>query len=416
MTKNIFLALLFVACNHVQAQQGLLDTLSMYVEDFQQEVEKEGGTLWGVPFKSPLLIQTKDFLVSSVPVQGFEHYKNVYYGIADDYKNGANSCVDWRGQKRATFVYNQARFDDRQERLNLFFHESFHCNQYELQLNGTFTPCAHFNEFEARCLLRLEYNALLQVFKNQTIDTTAIIDALSFRAYRYALYPNAYKEETIYEISEGTANYTGYKLSGKTEEEFIAEMKLEVDFNPQYFAYLTGAMYGFILDRLNTQWRKQISNKDNFLYLTLFLTDIRLPDGLTKHCEITRKNYNWNGIKSSEKNKDKEVKQLEKRYNAMFFHSSVVHIARDTSQNYSFGALLPFKDGMMLKWVSTSGNWGTFWSTGEVFVRENEFLLPKPIEITDSSIKGESWEMWLNPDWELQKISKNRYTVRKLNE
>lgn len=416
MTKKNFFVLLFVACNHVQAQQGLLDTLSMYVEDFQREVEKEDGKLWGIPFKSPLLIQTKDFLVSSVPVQGFEQYKNVYYGIADDYKNGANSCVDWRGQKRATFVYNRAKFDDRQERLNLFFHESFHCNQYELQLKGTFTQCAHLNEFEARSLLRLEYNALLQVLEAQTIDTTAIIDALSFRAYRYALYPNAYKEETIYEISEGTANYTGYKLSGKTEEEFIAEMKSRVDFNPQYFAYLTGAMYGFILDKLNTPWREQISSKDNFLYLTLFLTDVYLPNDLKKHYETARKKYNWNGIKSSEKNKDKEVKQLEKRYTTMFFHSPVVYIARDTSQNYSFGALFPFEDGMMLKWVSTSGNWGTIWSPGEVFVRENEFLLPKPIEITDNSIKGEAWEMWLNPGWELQKISKNRYEIRKKQE
>jgi len=416
MTKKILLALLLISFNQVQAQQGLLDTLSMYVEEFQQEAGKENGTLWGIAFKAPLLIKTQDFLVSSAPVEGFEQYKNIYYGTADDYKVAANSCVDWRGQKRATFVYRQPRFDDRQSRLELFFHESFHCNQSDLQIVMQFKQCKHFNEFEARSLLRLECNALLRVLESSTFDTTALIDALSFRAYRYALYPNAYKEETLYELSEGTASYTGYKLSGKTHEEIVATMKSWIKSDPQFFAYWTGAMYGFILDTMGVEWRRQISSKNNFLYLTLFLTDMRLPNDLKKHYETARKNYNWNEIKSAEKNVDKEVKQREKRYTTMFFQNPVVHIPFDSSQNFSFGFMLPFADGMIYKQLGTSSNWGTLWSPGEIFFRGNEFLLTKPTEITAATIKGEDWELALNRGFSLQKISKNRYEIRENRE
>ncbi len=349
--------LFLIFLNTVKGQEKLLDTLAYYIEDFQLDTHVENKKLWGVSFDLPLLIKTKDFVVCSEYVEGFTKYKNIYFGTPEDYTQGGNSCVYWRDKSWATFKYDPARFNDRKSRMNLFYHETFHCNQYILDLTGKWTLCKHLNEFDARCLMQLEYYALSKALKADKIDTVSIISALSFRAYRYALYPNAYREEGAIEMLEGIANYTGLKLSGKTYNEILSDIKSNLsNVNPQLFAYWTGASYCFILDKIDSTWRKQIHKNDNFLYFTQAMINIQLPASLKEYYTQNRELYNWDEIKSKEKKIMQETKQKDEHYTQQFFKNPAVHISLSTCQGITFNStiIFPLNNGKVYNGVSTS--------------------------------------------------------------
>lgn len=400
--------------NAVHAQRGLLDTLNAYIEEFKIEVKKEDGKLWGELFEIPMLIKTNDFIVCSEPVDGFKKYKSIYFGTAEDYTRGGNSCVSWRGKNWATFTYDANRFNNRESRHNLFFHEAYHCLQFILNLGGQWTQCKHLNEFDARCLLRLELNALLKALESNTTDTASLVNALAYRAYRYALYPNAYLEEAKMEMLEGVANYTGLKLSGKTKEGIVNEIKSNMSFNPQLFAYLSGALYCFNLDKIDSTWRSRIKENDNFLYFTQSVFNIQLPESLLDNYTNTREMYNWSQIESEEKQIVKETKQKQEHYTRLFFESPVLHIPFNLCQGFTFKStiIFPLENGKVYNEFYTSGEWGNLISTGEMFMG-NELVLTKPMENTSATVKGEGWNINLNPQWIVKEVSPGRFELVK---
>jgi hypothetical protein len=396
----------------LHAQNTLLDSLSSFVEDFKQEAQKENAQLWGVTFDRPLLLKTPDFVLSSISVEGFTPYKTIYYGTATDIERGGSTCMSWRGQDWSFYTYDKLQFADRKTRLNLFFHEVYHCNQRVLHLQGSWAQCKHLNEYNAGCLLRLEFTALLQALQSKNIDSIAIIDALTFRAYRYALYPNAYNEEAQTEMQEGLANYTGLKLSTKTTSEMISDIKTNMNCNPQLFAYWSGAAYCFVLDRVDSLWRKKITKNDNFLYFVQGCMKVQLPDNLHQHIEKIRNDYAWHAIETNEKAIAKETKQKEKRYTKLFFQKAVVHIPLTICRGFTFNSniIFPLANGKVYNGFSTSGIWGHLLSKDEMFFG-NEILLTEPTQITDTMVKGRNWEIKLEPHWTVKLQSKDRFEL-----
>jgi hypothetical protein len=414
MKKMILCGMLFIIYHTTAlAQNGLLDTISVYIEDFKQEAKKDNSALWGVTLDLPLLISTPHFCVTSIPVEGFMPYKNLYYGKVDDLEKGGSTCKNWRGQNWALCSYDT----NRKKLLNTFFHEVFHCDQYILNLTGSWTQCKHLNEYEARCLLRLEFTALLKALKSNTVDSVAIIDALTFRAYRYALYPNAYIEESQIEMLEGIANYTGLKLSGETHDEILTQLNTKMNYNPQLFAYWTGAAYCFVLDRVDSLWRKQIRKNDNFLYFVQGSMNVQLPDNLKQHIENVQNNYGWHEIATLEKSIAKETKHNVKRYKTLFFQKPVVYIDTKKCRELTFmsNIIFPLANGKVYDRFSTSGDWGHLHSTNEIFLSD-EIRLTAPIKVTDTTVKGIGWEITLNPHWTVKLVSKGRYELVETNE
>src|SRR5213080_2217772 len=93
-----------------------------------------------------------------------------------------------------------------------------------------------------------------------------VADALYFRNYRRSLFPAADAKEDALEMNEGMAEYTGFKLSTSSPEEYAvavaAWLRAAPTRTPSYgrsFAYTSGPAYGGLLDTASKDWRKGLT-------------------------------------------------------------------------------------------------------------------------------------------------------------
>ncbi len=413
MRRHIIILIFLLLIIRANSQDTiLLNKISEYISEFENEAKIENSKTWDISFDIPIIIATENIVITNRNIENFNKYKNIYYGITNEIKPGAHTSISWKGIDWAFYTYPDKSFEIRKERLNLFFHEAFHRNQKFLKLNGEWTQCSHLNNSNARTLLKLEYNALLKCLTDIN-NSTSIIDALSFRAYRYYLYPKAYNEEQSIEICEGLANYTGLKLSGYTNDEVLNILKYRKSFNSQLFAYYTGALYGFILDKTDSTWRKEINNKDNFLYFTQKRLDLKLPEHLKMHIKKVRNNYGWDTISKTEKIISKKTKKQEKYYSKIFFKNPIIKIPRNLCTGgfiFNSSIIFPLAEGKVYNGFSTYGDWGELIAKDEIFFSDN-ILLPTPFEIKENLIIGNGWQIKLNNNWEIEQKSKRLYEL-----
>jgi len=413
MRLRLILILILFTTLKLKAQDTLLlNKLSEFIGEFEKEGNLEDSKTWGISFEIPIMIATSDFVITNRPVDSFIRYKNIFFGKTNEIKPGGHSRKNWKGIDWGFYTYPDKAFENKNERLSLFFHEAFHRNQPFIGLDGIWTQCSHLTNSDARSLLKLEYNALLKSL-NDSEYKTDLIDALTFRAYRYYLYPNAYNEEQAIEILEGLAEYTGLKLSGYTKDEIFKILKQQMSYNPQLFAYFSGAIYGFVLDIADTTWRKNIKQNDNFLYFVQKRLELKLPMNLKLHIESVRNKYGWDTISITEIAINKQIKKQEKFYTEIFFKKPVIKIPMNLCKGgYRFKSsiIFPLANGKVYNGFSTSGDWGELSAKDEIFFSVN-ILLPTPFEKKEKLVIGKGWQIKLSDNWTIKQTSKDFYEL-----
>jgi len=409
--RIIFLMLVFCWVKS-KSQDSLLLKLSTYMDEFKNEATKEAGTTWGITFDIPILIATHDIVVTNRQIDSFKVYKTIFYGKSDEIKPGGQTSKKWKGIDWAAYSYPYYQFDDKKDRLTLFFHEAFHRNQPFIGLEGRWTQCKHLLHSDARSLLRLEYNALLKAMKEKDFKPY-LTDALTFRAYRYSLYPNAYLEEQGSEMLEGLANYTGLKLGGYSMDEVYDILQKKFSCNSQMFAYFTGAAYGFILDKSSENWRKQINKNDNFLYFTQKIFNLQLPQNCKESLKKNRDQYNWQQISNEEKQLEKETKQQEKKYQKIFFSKPVLKLPMSICTggfDMHSTIIFPMAEGKVFNGFTARGEWGVLKSKDEIFLGQ-DILIPSPFTIKGNLVEGAGWVITLNKNWTIKKVDERFWVV-----
>lgn len=395
---RIIVLLLFLFISHVSwSQDSIFDKISQYFEEYKSEVLKDNGKLWDISFDIPIKIKitNQKIIVLNREVEGFKPYKNLFIGDIDDLDYGEKGEKKWKGQKWVCYDYPLP--DNKEERLAFLFHDNFHSLQPEINLAGHWTQCKHLNETEARSMLKREFAALLKALEKEKFKPY-LIDALTFRAYRYFLYPNAYIEEQSIEIRERLAQYTGLKLLDCSQSKKTELIKKGLNYNPQTYSYYMGALYGFVLDKSDKDWRKEITKGDNFLYFVQKIFGLQLPDNLKTHMEETRDNYDWKSISKEEKIIDRQTKKLEKIYTNMFFKNSVIKIPSNILTGpmlFHTTIIFPLANGKVYNGFSTSGEWGNLTAKDEIFLGE-DILLTTPFVVKDNTITGKGWQIILN--------------------
>src|SRR5262249_41661486 len=122
---------------------------------------------------------------------------------------------------------------------------------------------AHLDSADGRIWLRLEWLALERALEEHgAARASALSDALCFRRYRQSQFPDAKREEAMLECNEGLPEYTGLKLSSRSEAEFASRAIYAIKqalFNQSFarsFAYTSGPAYGALLDEGGIDWRR----------------------------------------------------------------------------------------------------------------------------------------------------------------
>ncbi|MCI0490150.1 MAG: hypothetical protein L0229_26450 [Blastocatellia bacterium] len=424
--KNLFLliGLLFLICgvrfqHATAARDSSIDTdlAHRYFQEARAICERDKGNLWGVALCGPMLFvdpRTRDLVANQSDEKGLLTRKGeVFTGRLPDEENCANTAVVWAGVKWTMIVWPLP--EDEGDRARLMLHECFHRIQDDLGLPAANPSNDHLDSLEGRIWLQMEWRALREALwkSDRQARRRAIEDALIFRAYRRSLFPKADALERALEMNEGLAEYTGLKLGAGPIEKLTerACVSLEQARNrPTFvrsFAYVSGPAYGILLDASSTDWRKGLKPQNDLGELLRRAHAIKLPAVPKAAAEERAKNYNGDGLRLTEVERDNARRERIAGYRARLVEGRVLSLPLTDKVNYSFNPnnLVPLDDlGTVYPTLRVTDEWGILEvSNGALMAREDgrvtKVCVPAPGDVAARSLKGDGWTLELNQGW-----------------
>lgn len=220
--------------------------LAAYLAD----CDSAGRRLWGRPLCAPVVIVD----AATGTFQSTEPAPGALPPLR------ANTAFQWGGR---TWIMVLAPLPNDEAALReLLFHEGWHGQQRTLGLPPNDAVASHLDDWRARYLIRLEWNALRAALAARApARNRHIRAALAFRAQRLAQFRNAAETERAQMRHEGLAAYTGAALSGAPSQRAVAAL----DSSPtrpglaRSFAYASGPAWGLLLDSLRPDWRTALA-------------------------------------------------------------------------------------------------------------------------------------------------------------
>ncbi len=394
-----------------------LELARAYFRDAERLSDQDGGELWGVELYGPLLFAepASRFVVGNVAdsAQHLSATAGVFAGQLTADQNVANTAVQWSGRRWTMLIWPLP--SNRYARWRLLAHEMFHRIQPDLDLPMSNPANAHLATRDGRIWIRLEWRALAEaLIRTGSERTAALVDALSFRARRHSLFPNAAEEERLLELNEGLAEYTGLKLSGLPDEVLAdrAAVALESrDRQTNYaraFAYATGPAYGILLDQSGQPWRDELSATSDLAAITAGAYGISPPRG--GDAEMRTSGYDGDRIIVQETARAErtaaQLAQMEER----FLDGPVLRLAPGANFRYSFNpnAAVPIPDvGTVYESARVTDDWGVLRveSGGVLMVRSDagitQVVVPAPADAAEPPLSGEGWRLELAEGWRI---------------
>ena len=405
--------------------QANLPTDSIYkvFSRVKQICNRDNGKLWGKKIYSSILLidrSSRKIVANEPDKEGLLTPKDeVFTGQFPETSIIANSTTQFGGKFWTMVAYPLPAND--YETNKLFVHELFHQLQNKIGLNGNGYDNSHMDNFEARIYLKMEWLALLSALNSKGKNAKAISDALLFRTYRRSLFPGADSMENKFEIGEGLAEYTGYKLctdSKKVVSELNKKRESYWSVKVRAFGYYSGTLYGFLLDKYAPEWKKNLKYNDDLGLRLKNALHIKFPGNIEDLVNKSRVNYGFDTIYTSELDLKKKKEEIIFSYKKAFTSGSVVKFDL-ISPHFGFNpnSLQPLDTlGTVFPTIEMVDNWGILKVTeGGCLVSKDWKLATIPaidIKISENSVTGNGWTLKINDGWEIIKEQEN-YTVKK---
>src|SRR5215472_6616630 len=410
---------------HVKAQTPPIDTAKarQYFAEAKTLSDKDNGALWKVPLCGPLLFvdpETRYTVANQADAEGkLKPLDGVFAGTAPEELGVANTATKWAGVEWTMVMWPLPQY--KQTRMRLTLHECFHRVQGQIGLHATDAQNGHLDSLDGRIWLQMEWRAFEHAFWQQGEERKRdVADALYFRSYRRSLFPAAAKDENALEMNEGLAEYTGFKLSTSSPEEYAvvvsAWLRSAPTRTPSYgrsFAYTSGPAYGGLLDAASKDWRKGLTPTIDLgqLLASAYGVQIASASAVTK-AEAMRRAERYDGGEVVAIETEKEVKHQARLAAARkaFVDGPVLILSVSPEFNYTFdpNSVLTLDDKLTLYEgnIQVSDAWGLLKITqGVLFVRENGKVVgvqvPAPADATQSPLSGKGWTLDLNPQWQV---------------
>lgn len=300
----------------MQDQEG--HDFALAVTAARRLLEVDRGSLWGVPFDAvPWLGWSADrLLLSAEPgLGGFEPTTDgLWSGHLPDALRArvGTAALDWAGR---TWAMVRLPLPPGRETLELI-HEAFHVVQPQLFPGVTLREDGPGRELldtpDGRVWLGLEVRALAEALSTDDDRRRhAAAAALSFRRRRYDLaVVEERQRETRLDVVEGTAEYTGWRLTGASDADVADHVSGPRP--PSWsraFPYRTGPAYGFLLDDLAPDWRTAMRSHPD---LQLLLARALGAPDLDPDQEAGR--YGLDKLRDEEASRQGEVAKLAERF------------------------------------------------------------------------------------------------------
>jgi len=394
----------FVVIGHPPAAVAQVDQqrAQEYFKEAQTLCERDGGRLWGVSLCGPMVFAdaATGTIATSQPAPAGDRPRVIGF---------VNAPVQWGGITWSAYVWQMIPKDDQGERGRLFMHELFHCIQPRLGL----TPppageSSHLDSLEGRYWLRLEWRALARALgASGAARTSAIADALAFRAARHQRFPGAAAAEHLVEINEGIATYTQYVTGSDSAEDAsrhatatLAASEAGTSF-VRTFAYASGAGYGLLLDALSPGWHRKITGASDFGEL------LSAAAGVTPAPDVAAAAARYDGasLRVVEEQRDREQQTIIAELRRRYVDGPVLIVPRAGSGSVNnMGATVIPGAGMVVRAMANKGAWGSFDAQGGALIAADDetISLPAPVIVDATTLKGDGWTATVGPGWTVQ--------------
>lgn len=337
----------------------------------------------------------------------------IYKGLLPKDVMVANTAITWSGRLWSVILWPLPK--DREDRLNLIMHESFHRVQDNLGFPAHNPTAAHLSRMEGRIYFLLELQALKAALSKPINRRNAdLLSALLFRAQREKLFPESFHNERLLEMNEGLAEYTGVML-GRTRDSITKHLYEVIDRAAvtnsliRSFPYFTGPVYGYLLYGKQPSWTAKLDSNISFTQLIedkyrFWLTKKNLEEQVAQR--IGR--YNGYAIISSEAKKEAEYQKIKRDYLVGFTQQPVLSI-RLIKMNIVFNPNNLFdlgEEGTVYPTAQIKDVWGQLdVSTNGVLMKNwNQISLQVTGATTRKGevIEGNGWTLKLNPGWKME--------------
>jgi hypothetical protein len=321
-----------------------------------------------------------------------------------------NAPVQWGGITWSAYNWQMIP-NDQGERGRLFMHELFHCIQPRLGLTtrGSGSDVAsHLDSLEGRYWMRLEWRALARALAaSGAARTSAIADALAFRAARYQRFPGAAAAEHPVDINEGIATYTQFVTGSEDAQDAIrhalaglAAAETGASF-VRTFAYASGAGYGLLLDALAPGWHRKITAASDVGQLLSAAAGVTAaPDAAAAAAR-----YDGASLRLAEEQRDREQQALIAELRRRYVDGPVLVVPRAGSGSINnMGATVIPGAGTVFRAMANKSAWGSFDAQGGALVSADgeTISLPAPVVVDATTLKGDGWTATVAPGWTVQ--------------
>ncbi len=405
-----------VTATPAAAQSAAIDPslAARYFREAEQLSAADGGHLWGIVLYGPMLFAergTRELAANTADDAGaLEARAGVYVGTVPSDQNLANTAIEWAGQRWTMVLWPPPA--NRYDRQRLMMHELFHRVQPALGLAGSDRGNAHLETKEGRVWIRLEWRALEEaLLRGGAERTQAVADAVTFRAKRHALFPEAGAEERALERNEGLAEYTGLTLSGlpaRVLADRAAVGLADREGNERLarsFAYGSGPAYGVLLDEAGAEWRERAVAGADLGELLAEAYGVPLGAG---EAEQRAGAYDGERLIADETRRAERIAAELARLREIFLEGPTLRLVPEGSFRYVFdpNGATPLADvGTVYESSRVSAAWGVLTvESGGVLLELSDLgitgvVVPAPADAVDPPLEGEGWRLELAEGW-----------------
>lgn len=419
---------LAVCWSLLTSQAQTTDTASQTAASYFKEAEmaSRDQRIWNVKFYGPMLLVEPQSRViyGNMPDSAgiLKPEGGVYKGVLPAEVIIANTAIDWEGQRWSLILWPLPT--DRESRVNLLMHESFHRVQPGLGLPERSPTADHLSSMYGRIYYLLELQALKAALGKPVDQRGAdLTNALLFRERREELFPNTFANERILEMSEGLAEYTGVIL-GRQPDSIRPHLYQQIDSSGfrksliRAFAYTTGPVYGYLLYERFPGWTLQTDSNSSFPGLISKFYHIPIPEHpVAAAVARLEKKYNGDAIFKSEQLKEEERQRTADQYTDLFTKRPVLTIEL-IKMNIGFNPSSLFdlgEYGTVYPIAEIKDKWGQLTVSAPGMLMKDWKVVTLPasegLTINGNIVEGKGWKLELNEHWETVKIDSLHSTL-----
>lgn len=410
MRQSVLVTVFFLSLYSIrgQNQQYPNDSISAYFNEIKT-ASKENRELWNKDLYGPVILidpKTREVFANEPDNEGaLKPNGTIYSGILPNKINIANTAVNWNGKRWAMIMLPLPR--NKQSRINLLAHESFHSIQPSLGFELNNVENNHLDQKDGRIYLRLELEALKKALMSSSEKelNRYLTHAFTFRKYRHSLYPDSADTENLLELNEGIAEFTGVIVSGRNKAQTAAFfVKKTDDFfkSPTFvrsFAYYTTPIYGYLLYNKDKSWNRKITAKTDLTGYFIKAFTIKLPGDLKKSVEKISGLYNGRAVTEEETAREEKTKKLIAGYKSRLIDSPHFEL-RFEKMNVSFdpGNIVPIEDkGTVYPNIRVTDLWGILNVENGALMSPNwdKISITTPTRTEGRKISGDGWVLEL---------------------